>query len=49
MEVFIRKGNKRITGGRGWEGLGRKRGAGREKRGAVSGMGSDRYAIQRVR
>ena len=38
--VLLRRGNKIFTGGRGWEGLGRKRGAGKE-RGPGSGMGGD--------
>jgi hypothetical protein len=46
--VLLRRGNKILTGGRGWEGLGRKR---REvgERGAGSGMGGDRDDIQRVK
>jgi hypothetical protein len=34
-------GNKIITGGRGWEELGRKREGGEEKMGAGSGLGGD--------
>ena len=31
VSVLLRRGNKIITGGRGWEELERKRGGGREK------------------
>ena len=33
--VLLRRGNKIIKGSRGWEGLGRKRGEGGEKRGRI--------------
>jgi hypothetical protein len=47
--VLLRRGNK-IIKGRGWEGLGKKRGEGREgKRGAESGMGGGGGDVQRVR
>ena len=39
--VLLREGNKILTGGRGWEGLVRKRGGGVKKRGKGSGMGGD--------
>ena len=45
--VLLRKGTKINTGGRGWEGLGRKRGH-RGERGAGSGMGGDGGEEQRV-
>jgi hypothetical protein len=35
--VTLRRGNNIIKGGRGWEGLGRRKGVGGEK-GAESGM-----------
>jgi hypothetical protein len=38
-----------FRGGRGWEGLGRKREWGAEKKDAGSGMRGDRDDIQRVR
>jgi len=46
--VLLRRGNKILRGGRGWEGLGRKRG-GEGDWGAKSGMGGDEDDIQRVR
>jgi hypothetical protein len=39
--VLLREGNKILTGGRGCEGLVRKRGGGVKKRGKGSGMGGD--------
>ena len=45
--VLLRRGNKIITGGQ--EGLGRKRGEGKEKKGAGSGVGGDRGDVQRFR
>ena len=48
VSVLLRRGNKILTGGRGWKGLGRKRGGGGRKRRAGSGMRGDRYDIRRV-
>jgi hypothetical protein len=39
VSFLHRRGNKIITGGRGWAGFGRKIGEVEEKRGAGSGMG----------
>jgi hypothetical protein len=47
--VLLRRGNKIITGSRGWEGLGRKREEERTKGGAGSGMGEDMVDLQRVK
>ena len=49
VSVFLRRGNKIITGGRGWEELGRKRGRRGRKWGPGSGMRGDRDDIRRVR
>jgi hypothetical protein len=46
--VFLRSGNKILTGDRSWKGLRRERGGGGEN-GAGSGMRRNRYDIQRVR
>jgi hypothetical protein len=46
--VLLRRGNKIITGGRGWERLGRKKRGGGGK-GTGSGMGEDKGNVQRVR
>ena len=47
--VLFRRGNKIITGERGWEGLGRKRGGGKGKKGTGTGMGGDEGDVQKVR
>jgi hypothetical protein len=43
--VLLRRGNSIIKGSRGWDGLGRVRGGGGEKRGRIRGDGGD---VQRV-
>jgi hypothetical protein len=49
VSVLCRRGNKILTGSRGWEGLGRKRGGEGRKRGTGSCMGGDWDDIQRIR
>jgi hypothetical protein len=47
--VLLRKGNTIIMGGRGYEGLRRKRGGEADKRGAGSGVVGNGRDVQRVR
>jgi hypothetical protein len=49
QSVLLRRVNKILMGGREWEGLGRKNGGGRHRRGTGSGMREDGDDIQRVR
>jgi hypothetical protein len=48
VSVLLRRGNKIITGVRGWEEFGRNRG-GRGKRGIGSGAGGERVDGRQVR
>ena len=48
QSVLLRRGNKIIMGGRGWEGLGRKREGKEEENGAGSGVGGDRGDVHSV-
>ena len=48
VSVFLRRGNKILMRGRGWEGFGRKRRR-RGKKGSASGMRRDRVDTERVR
>ena len=46
--VLLRRGNKIIKGSRGWEGLGRMRGGGEEKKWEELGLRGD-GDVQRIR
>jgi hypothetical protein len=47
--VLLRRGNKILMGGRGWEGHGKKRGGEGRKRQVISGIRANGNNIQRVR
>ena len=46
---LLRRGNKIITGDRGREGFGRKKGGGKDRNGEKSGVGVECGDIQRIR
>jgi len=46
VSFLLRRGNKKLTGSRKWEGFGRKKGGRGRKRGSGSGMEGDGDDIQ---